>query len=355
MMRGLLFSLLCQQAIGRKYAYLKDHIIADYECYDKTNEDEDRNVLKDLSGNGHDIQLYNFGFAEGSGYGKYITNFRGNCGINNYKYGTLSATKNKITFIASKAFSVNVSPFWCRVKDTHSWKLKTGNTGIVLKVDGEIYADVEPNSIGEVKALSQDQIDANKYFLCYTKIPVDTGDTVTIEQIPEYQGALVSDGVDDYGNCDNFPLLDKEKGFTIIAIRKILSDNDKRRILLSNSLNSGSSDNFGAFYFERIDTSQNQCASWGKGKAVSNLNKELSLSYMTSYDYNGFPLIKGNASAQPYLRLFSWYSVTSTISAALYALKILNKDCTTEEIKFIAKQMVQKHKEKTGETIELNF
>lgn len=50
---------------------LQNHIIADYECYDKTNEDEDRDVLKDLSGNGHDVTLYNFGFAEGSGYGLY--------------------------------------------------------------------------------------------------------------------------------------------------------------------------------------------------------------------------------------------------------------------------------------------
>lgn len=44
-------------------------LIARYSCYDKTNEDEDRDILKDLSGNGHDIQLYNFAFTEGSGYG----------------------------------------------------------------------------------------------------------------------------------------------------------------------------------------------------------------------------------------------------------------------------------------------
>lgn len=49
--------------------------IASYRAYDKTNDDTDRNVLKDLTGNGHDIQLYKFEFAEGSGYGKYATDF----------------------------------------------------------------------------------------------------------------------------------------------------------------------------------------------------------------------------------------------------------------------------------------
>ena len=49
--------------------------IASYRAYDKTNDDEDRSVLTDLTGNGHDIQLYNFAFAENSGYGKYATDF----------------------------------------------------------------------------------------------------------------------------------------------------------------------------------------------------------------------------------------------------------------------------------------
>lgn len=34
---------------------------------------------------------------------------------------------------------------------------------------------------------------------------------LTIEQIPEYQGALVSDGIDDYGLYKNFPILTRER------------------------------------------------------------------------------------------------------------------------------------------------
>lgn len=42
--------------------------IASYRTAGKTNEDTDRDVLKDLTGNGHNIVLKNFGFTPGSGY-----------------------------------------------------------------------------------------------------------------------------------------------------------------------------------------------------------------------------------------------------------------------------------------------
>lgn len=41
----------------------------------KTNEDEDRATIANITGNGNDLILSNFGFAEGSGYGLYKQNF----------------------------------------------------------------------------------------------------------------------------------------------------------------------------------------------------------------------------------------------------------------------------------------
>ena len=41
----------------------------------KTNEDEDRATIANITGNGNDLVLSNFGFAEGSGYGLYKLNF----------------------------------------------------------------------------------------------------------------------------------------------------------------------------------------------------------------------------------------------------------------------------------------
>lgn len=41
----------------------------------KTNEDEDRATIANITGNGNDLVLSNFGFAEGSGYGLYYQYF----------------------------------------------------------------------------------------------------------------------------------------------------------------------------------------------------------------------------------------------------------------------------------------
>lgn len=48
-------------------------LIAAWSAKGKTNDDEDRAILKDLTGNGHDITLNGFAFSEMSGYGGYNT------------------------------------------------------------------------------------------------------------------------------------------------------------------------------------------------------------------------------------------------------------------------------------------
>ena len=56
---------------------LLKHVKMAISTWGKTNDDPDRTVLKDLSGNGNDMRLLNFGFAEGSGYGLPGTDFEG--------------------------------------------------------------------------------------------------------------------------------------------------------------------------------------------------------------------------------------------------------------------------------------
>ena len=52
-----------------------------------------------------------------------------------------------------------------------------------------------------------------------------------------YLGALVFDGVDDYGVCDNFPILTKEKGYTVVALRQWISMGEGISGLVSNVKN----------------------------------------------------------------------------------------------------------------------
>ena len=64
---------------GRPYIdpELLSHVKMATSTWGKTNDDTDRAILKDLSGNGNDMRLLNFGFAEGSGYGLPGTDFEG--------------------------------------------------------------------------------------------------------------------------------------------------------------------------------------------------------------------------------------------------------------------------------------
>ena len=342
---------------------LQNHIIADYECYDKTNEDEDRDVLKDLSGNGHDIQLYNFGFAESSGYGKYATNFSK---FSNQDKDYNTATKDKITINYAKKGSVVFSYFApvinCKIKITGvSEAIEKGEITkvqiyckddsteerLVITVDGE-YTINNPNAS-----------DTNNFYI----FPVATQSTVgltspiVIEQIPEYQGALVSDGVDDYGLCNNFPILNKEDGYTILAIRKIPEEQFSKA---SSLIAKGTLLNFSEseFVFD-FNYRTNAFGAVSFTHLNSNLIEAPEIfSYQTSKLYNGKSLTQSDlvpteSNKLGLFRYVAGYGGCGTY--ALYRAMILDKDCTIEEIKFFAKQMVAKHKEKTGETIELNF
>lgn len=64
---------------GRPYIdpELLSHIKMAISTWGKSNDDPDRAILKDLSGNGNDMRLLNFGFTEGSGYGLPGTDFEG--------------------------------------------------------------------------------------------------------------------------------------------------------------------------------------------------------------------------------------------------------------------------------------
>ena len=64
---------------GRPYIdpELLSHVKMAISTWGKTNDDPDRAILKDLTPNGNDMRLLNFGFTEGSGYGLPGTDFEG--------------------------------------------------------------------------------------------------------------------------------------------------------------------------------------------------------------------------------------------------------------------------------------
>ena len=139
-----------------------------------------------------------------------------------------------------------------------------------------------------------------------------------------YPGALVFDGVDDYGTCDNFPILTKEKGYTVVALRKYITP-DPKSYLISN----GDTARLAAFLVEgNFPTIQY----WNFG-AVGNLNyiDNLPYVYQTSKEYNGRSINKGDlnegVTSLLVCKYGSWHS-----NAAIWEIVILDHDATEEEL-----------------------
>lgn len=154
---------------------------------------------------------------------------------------------------------------------------------------------------------------------------------ITIEQLPLYPGALVFDGVDDYGICDNFPILTKEKGYTVVALRQWIEEKNDSTALVSNCKNWNQD---GAFLFEynnlRINF-LNVAISFGH---VSSVDRGKSpFSYQTSKLYNGKNIEPGSLIGSNELIVGKGNKDFPTFSkAAIWELVFLDHDATEEEL-----------------------
>ena len=173
----------------------------------KTNEDEDRATIANITGNGNNLVLSNFGFAEGSGYGLYKTPFELYPSVQHSSKYSLSFSKFALgdhnLIIAPKQndlsydIKVKVTGLKDGVKFKWGW---IGTTGYIdITTDG-IYMLNKPAS--QIRQLIVEFAE-----------DFDPDHVVTIEQIPEYEGYLVTDGVDDKAVSKQFKF---GENFTVI-------------------------------------------------------------------------------------------------------------------------------------------
>lgn len=152
-----------------------------------------------------------------------------------------------------------------------------------------------------------------------------------------YPGALVFDGVDDYGVCDNFPILTKEKGYTVVALRKWLTPENKtdNEVLVANLKKPKlEAEAWGAFGCEIKYNNTNpkiaRTLSFGS-MPVINVNENNVLLCQTSNNYNGVDIASGNDTGGPYLLICSGGRILFA-NAAIWELIILDHDATEEEL-----------------------
>lgn len=257
------------------------HLIAAYSAKGKTNEDSDKDILKDLTGHGHDIVLHNVAFAGMSGYGGYAQDYSKYIAFVEKRYNKL------VLKGGSWQGGVNIS-----IYNNVEYKIKvSGSNGnyisiMFVNIATSHYSITLKEGINVVPKISDDIINicTGVYFNC-NSIPSDS--QVTIEQLPLYEDALVFDGVDDYGICENMPIL---TDFTVIY-KRIHLDN-RFTYSISKSIRPNE---FGAFGMEAIPKSDDGYLYLYGARNTVGMAPEL-ISYLTPTSYNGIKVIRGSST-----------------------------------------------------------
>lgn len=308
-------------------------IVARYSASGLTNEQMAANpVWVDKTGNGHDLQLKNFSWKGMSGIGGYVVDID--------EWGTNSTAayfeRNSIKITATFKENASLGLLYHNIKLRQSCVLKV--TGIpegcdaflddrlgnrfYMSEDG-VYEIIPSNFLAEALYLSIEKYPERWY-----------GSKLTIEQLPLYPGALVFDGVDDWAGCDNLPLLPKEKGYSIIALRNWITRYDAtqyKRPLISNL----DTNDEGAFLIEyRKDENVNDVTGSYNSFTDVYIDDNNPITWQTSSSYNGQIIKKGTSKSTNKLCICKTYfgQLSNYANAAILEIVILDHDATEEEL-----------------------
>lgn len=308
-------------------------IVARYSASGLTNEQMAANpVWVDKTGNGHDLQMKNFAWGGMSGVGGYEMNF--NLWTNNVpsipdismSTTTTSVSvsvgnstyNNNLIYIHMNNWDINKN-HWLKVTSTYE------DGDLVFKFYNDNNSkNIELPANGYVNIPAYPEFKGNYVYISTTS---NKQGSFTIEQLPLYPGALVFDGVDDYGTCDNFPILTKEKGYTVVALRQWLSFQD----IGYPTLVVNSTDRLAAFSFEDFRNKTKSTWNWGRSVGLSDYKIPLLYTYQTSTSYNSKTIYAG-ATEEGSNILQVCRSGFYCANAAIWEIVILDHDATEEEL-----------------------
>lgn len=229
---------------------LKDALVGVWSAYGKSNDSTDRNIIKNkIKDKGGDFELLNFNYKEGSGYGKYEEDFT------QWIYPSEISINSSRFYNNLPVTSGNIWGAHIDYKLTSSFKIKVSN----LKSGGITFfyyknaEDVDLSealftSNGEHIVPANNKSDIGVGFIYWE----GTNEKVIVEQIPEFKGAVVTDGVDDLIiSKKSIPeMLKGNTGFTVISmIAQLNSRATYTNYVRNNSSSAGRNVNYGG---ERI-------------------------------------------------------------------------------------------------------
>lgn len=317
-------------------------IVARYSALGLTNEQMATNpVWVDKTGNGHDLQMKNFFWGGMSGVGGYVQDFnyfKNNATVDKIRIDEQNSNSIKVTILTTginnaiyipkniyqfnKSYSIKISSEGYNEGDLSLlFYAPSTSTATTVKVP------LNPNGITEIPAIKEDD-----FLAVYLNVGGKVG-LITIEQLPLYPGALVFDGVDDYGTCDNFPILTKEKGYTVVALRQWISMDEGISGLVSNVKNWF---NDGAFVLEyNSNNATNKFVNRPVSFGEVNIEMDLpnNFTYQTSKSYKGVPITTGSFKGTNSLFVGKLNNIIGNCSnVAIWELVFLDHDATEEEL-----------------------
>ena len=314
-------------------------IVARYSASGITNEQMAANpVWVDKTGNGHDLQLKNFSWKGMSGVGGYVqdfNDFKNNATVDKIRIDEQGSNFIKVTILTTGIGNAIYIP-----KNIYQF-----NKSYFIKISSEGYDEgdmalsfyapststattvtvsLNPNGVTEIPAIKEDD-----FLAVYINVSGKVG-SFTVEQLPLYPGALVFDGVDDYGVCDNFPILTKEKGYTVVALRQWITYNPNAISAIATNASDQSFN--GAFTFENYNKGAEQTISYGATQISLQYSKS-PFSWQTTSKYNGVNIANGNKDATNSLVLGRSYPQRNDFANfAIWELVFLDHDATEEEL-----------------------
>lgn len=314
-------------------------IVARYSASGITNEQMAANpVWVDKTGNGHDLQLKNFSWKGMSGVGGYVQDFnyfKNNATVDKIRIDEQGSNFIKVTILTTGIGNAIYIP-----KNIYQF-----NKSYFIKISSEGYDEgdmalsfyapststattvtvsLNPNGVTEIPAIKEDD-----FLAVYINVSGKVG-SFTIEQFPLYPGALVFDGVDDYGVCENFPILTKEKGYTVVALRQWITYNPNAISAIATNASDQSFN--GAFTFENYNKGAEQTISYGATQISLQYSKS-PFSWQTTSKYNRVNIANGNKDATNSLVLGRSYPQRNDFANfAIWELVFLDHDATEEEL-----------------------
>ena len=298
--------------------------------------------IEDADGKGRFLSFKNFAWSGMSGVGGYTENYNSNRWYKietridaTWTYKSFNARSIKDNRSAQLFYQSSRSDTGFRVLScTIKVSGLTDGQGIEYVSNGTqqfVIMRIENDGIYHLPSFD---FGAKNAYYGFKFLKLQESCDITIEQLPLYPGALVFDGVDDWAGCDNLPLLPKEKGYSIIALRNWTTRYDAtqyKRPLISNL----DANDEGAFLIEyRKDENVNDVTGSYNSFTDVYIDDNNPITWQTSSSYNGQIIKKRTSKSTNKLCICKTYFSKNSryANAAIWELVILDHDATEEEL-----------------------